>query len=80
MKTAMRVSVEWTHAQVKLLWSVADNQESSFKMECEHDAICAQIWLARFFANCVTCCRGNQAATCFGLDPPALHQQLDVVP
>lgn len=77
---AMRISVEWTYAQVKLLWSVADNHKSGFKMECDHNAIYAQIRLAHFFTNCVTCRRGNQTATYFGLDPPTLHQYLNMVP
>lgn len=77
---AMRITVEWTYAQVKQLWAVADNHRSKFKMETDHNCIYSQIRLAHFFTNCVTCRRGSQTATYFGLDPPPLEQYLNMVP
>jgi hypothetical protein len=76
---ATRITVEWSHTQVKALWAVADNHKNKFKLETDHHLIFAQIRLARLFSNCVTCRRGNQTSTCFGLDAPSLDQHLSMV-
>jgi hypothetical protein len=77
---AMRITVEWSYTQVKALWAVADNHKNKFKLETDHHLIFAQIRLAHLFSNCVTCRRGNQTSTYFGLDAPSLDQYLSMVP
>jgi hypothetical protein len=76
---AMRITVEWSYTQVKALWAVADNHKNKFKLETDHHLIFAQIRLAHLFSNCVTCRRGNQTSTYFGLDAPSLDQYLSMV-